>query len=502
MSQRNIPLSLKIPFVLTFIFAASALWALEPAETLLVVNPRSYDSLKVANFYAAARNIPPENVFYLDFDDAKMEIPWTDFYDNLFMPISQRARQRGCYAVALCPGFPLSVNLKDVFDESAADKQFNKVLTKTGSVNGLIYLGRLFESASKSGKNDLRLLTRNYYIYPENGYAVNRNESELINRPIKSFDSATAEKHLLCCFLLTPTRGYSVSQGIENLKQSVAADGTFPSGTVYFMANPDIRTRAREAEFFFAKENIDYLSGKKPRIHVKAEIVQTQDNLPQGKTDIIGLSAGTKVFNWEKSRCKILPGAICENFTSYGGVLYKPNTQTPLTVFLNAGAAGSSGTPAEPYALPEKFPSCAIHYKYLSGLSLIEAYYSSVQWAYQLVIVGDPLCKPWAEKSRGGSSFQNPLPPGVVLKMKPRPIFGEEIPLELKEIPEETSNVEICFGNRILAQKERSVNNTVETTIPTVKLGEGSVTLIIRFKNRSGQTNGVYYTRLEIQPVK
>ena len=37
-----------------------------------------------------------------------------------------------------------------------------------------------------------------------------------------------------------------------------------------------------------------------------------------------------------------------------------------------------------------------IHVHYARGCSLAEAFYQSVCGPYQLLIVGDPLCRPWA----------------------------------------------------------------------------------------------------------
>ena len=73
---------------------------------------------------------------------------------------------------------------------------------------------------------------------------------------------------------------------------------------------------------------------------------------------------GSPTVPWGSTGSKILPGAIVENFTSYGGVLTKGAGQTPLTDFLRYGAAGSSGTVIEPYAIPNKFPAPAIQVHY------------------------------------------------------------------------------------------------------------------------------------------
>jgi hypothetical protein len=105
---------------------------------------------------------------------------------------------------------------------------------------------------------------------------------------------------------------------------------------------------------------------------------------------------GSAVVPWQDARSKILPGAIVENLTSFGAVFSEGTGQTVLTDFLRAGAAGSSGTVVEPYAVPNKFPAPAIQVHYGRGCSMAESFYQSVWGPYQLLIVGDPLCRPWA----------------------------------------------------------------------------------------------------------
>jgi hypothetical protein len=91
----------------------------------------------------------------------------------------------------------------------------------------------------------------------------------------------------------------------------------------------------------------------------------------------------------------MLPGAIAESFTSYGGH-FAHGGQTKLTEFLRHGAAGSSGAVREPYSFVEKFPLPQLHVFYADGVSLAEAFYLSVASPYQLIVVGDPLARPFA----------------------------------------------------------------------------------------------------------
>lgn len=195
-------------------------------------------------------------------------------------------------------------------------------------------------------------------------------------------------RYLLSTVLaVTRGRGTSTDEAIDYLSRSVSADGTSPEGTVYYLRNGNIRSTSRDGLFPSAVSMLNAAG-------VKARIVDGV--LPKNADDVQGLMVGTASFDWKSSGSTIQPGAICEHFTSYGGVMRANAGQTPLTEFLKFGAAGSSGTVTEPYAIAAKFPDAFIHVHYAAGCCLAESFYQSLTGPYQLLIVGDPLCQPWA----------------------------------------------------------------------------------------------------------
>jgi hypothetical protein len=154
------------------------------------------------------------------------------------------------------------------------------------------------------------------------------------------------------------------------------------------MFNGDIRSRTREWGFAAAARLLE---------EAGVAAVVEEGVLPRNRSDIAGAMVGTANFDFAGSGSRILPGAICEHLTSCGGVLTWSDFQTPLTEWLRDGAAGASGTVTEPLAMQAKFPYPFIHVHYARGATLAEAFYQSVAAPYQLLIVGDPLCRPWAK---------------------------------------------------------------------------------------------------------
>lgn len=198
------------------------------------------------------------------------------------------------------------------------------------------------------------------------------------------------EHYLLSTVLAcTSGRGNSVREALAGLRRSSAADGSRPRGTIYYLENKDIRSTTRAWAFRRAAEKLG---------EVGVQAVVEPGVLPQKKADVAGAMIGIADFQWAASGSTILPGAICEHLTSFGGMLQERDGQTPLTEFLRHGAAGASGTVTEPFAIQAKFPTPFIHYFYAQGASLAEAFYLSVAGPYQLLIVGDGLCRPWARQ--------------------------------------------------------------------------------------------------------
>ncbi|HAN99294.1 MAG TPA: hypothetical protein DCQ98_18530 [Planctomycetaceae bacterium] len=194
-------------------------------------------------------------------------------------------------------------------------------------------------------------------------------------------------RYLLSIVLaVTRGRGTTVEQAIEGLERAAASDGTRPSGPVIYTLTSDVRTKTRQPAFEAAVAALEELG-------IEGRIVERA--LPDQVADIAGLTIGAATFDFPASGSSLAPGAIAENLTSFGGVMKADAGQTPLSALLVAGAAGSSGTVTEPYAIQPKFPHPFVHVHYARGLTMVEAFHRSLAAPYQLLIVGDPLCRPW-----------------------------------------------------------------------------------------------------------
>ena len=286
-----------------------------------------------------------------------------------------------------------------------------------------------------------------FYILPSVGYKFVRGVAPngMINRALGQQD----RYYLSTVLAVTRNYGTTEKEALDQLKRSIAADQTHPRGTFYFSDTSDVRNKTRKPNYQHAIKALKKLGHR-------AEIIRS--TLPQLRRDVLGLSTGTASFSWLKSGSRFVPGAIGDNLTSYGGRLKSPG-QTKLSEFIRHGAAGASGAVVEPYAIQAKFPHPMIHVHYARGCSLAESFYQSVWGPFQLLIVGDALCQPWATK------------PQVQVDLAPKTEVSEKFQIKIDESgsPSKVAGIEIYVdGKRIYVGP-----NPNKIEIDTKDLGDG-----------------------------
>jgi hypothetical protein len=361
-----------------------------PQNVAVIVNPTNQDSLEVANAYIELRQIPRTNVFYIPWPAPGPRASGVQVREKIIQPILAEIERRGLKeqidCVTFSTGYPYAVDCTPLFSGKQLSGPSRPILSLTSA----LYLHQFL----MEGGLELLALNSNLYFAATTPLGCNS----------RAF-SATSEwgaggqvvesggyRYLMATALgVSHGRGNTPTEIISILKRARGADGTKPPGTIYYMRNNDVRSRARHDTFAAAVKELQQLN-------VKAEIVN--GSTPLQKADVAGLTTGTPLLNLRTSGSTILPGALVDNLTSGAGQFVVPPTalhpQTPLTEFLRLGAAGASGAVVEPYAIPAKFPSAMLHVHYVRGCSLAESFYQAVSGPFQLIIVGDPLCQPWA----------------------------------------------------------------------------------------------------------
>lgn len=425
-----------------------------PENVLLVVNDLDDDSKTIANHYIRWRNLPDNNVLHVKWQGTRLDCPVERYRKQLLEPILQAITQRGLAQqidyVVYSSGFPYRVNLQADYPE----EKFPSQMRPYASLTGATYLWRYIKQKSPAIVSP----DTNWYVptAPNAGRRGNlmacTNLTEVPTRAFrlrygwdktgqKATDPKLGQRYLLSTMLgYTDGRGNTTEEVLEYLQRSIQADRTRPDGTFYFAQNNNPRSRARHQCF---QGVAAALRDEGARVKVVSGTV------PNRALDIVGLTAGAEFVDVSGARSAVMPGAICEHLTSYGGDLRDQGHQMPLTDFLRLGAAGASGTVVEPHAIQAKFPLPTVHLHYRRGCSLAEAFYQSVSGPYQLLIVGDPLCQPWARPPSltvTGAARNKPLSGEVTFKPRVKPAAGVD------QTQGQASPLEVFLDGRLMAR--------------------------------------------------
>jgi len=357
-----------------------------PENVVVVVNENSWASKTVANHFIQLRRIPSSNVVHIDWDRGVESTDVETFRNKILGPILATIAGRHLDSqidyIIYSVDFPYEIRI----EKDLKGQQVPKQLTPAGSINSLTFF---WEWVMARNPSYVRLDANGYFRADNSGVPPSRGFRSWYGWDTKGNLLEAGGNHFVLSTVLgvVSGRGNSVNEVIECLRRGAAADATVPKGTIYFARNDNVRSTVRHDKFDSAANALEQLG-------VRAEVIEAET--PRRKPDVQGAMLGTTTVSWGRSGSTIQPGAICEHFTSFGGMLRENASQTPLSEFIRFGATGTSGTVIEPYAIDLKFPSPFMQVHYARGCSLAEAFYQSVAGPYQLLIVGDPLCRPWA----------------------------------------------------------------------------------------------------------
>src|SRR5208282_6072289 len=199
-------------------------------------------------------------------------------------------------------------------------------------------------------------------------------------------------------FLTTMITANSLAQAEALVDQGVASDGTFPSPPVILEKSSDPLRNIRYLYFDNAIFNVNIL-GISSILRINSDSV----SWPNG---CLGFETGLAQFSVPQST--FVSGGMGDSLTSFGGIIFGPNSQTNLLAFIDAGAAGSYGTVAEPNNDTQKFPNPQVYFYQARGFSLAESYYQSINAPYLGLIVAEPLAAPFARSGYGKWSTNLP----------------------------------------------------------------------------------------------
>lgn len=340
---------------------------------VVVVNSNSADSLQLGNYYCEKRQVPSQNVLRINWTGGNIEWSLDDYQNALVNPLLAMLADR---------------QLTNQIDYIVLSMDIPyRVTTETNGVNSTT--SALFYGFMPD--------FRDPYTCPlASGSASAYAGSEGIFRQTPPISAASNS------FLVTMITSSNLALAMQIVDSGVLADGSFPTQTVFLAKTSDTARNVRFVLFDNAVFNA--------RMRGNCSIQRTNIDGTTNLGNLMGLQTGLDVFSL--SGTTFATGAMADDLTSYGGMLFESTGQTSLLPFLQAGTAGSYGTIVEPCNYLEKFPSPQNYFFQLRGFNLAECYYQSVTNPYEGLIVGEPLSAPFAQPCDG---LWNNLPPSSSL---------------------------------------------------------------------------------------
>ncbi|MFO7740450.1 MAG: TIGR03790 family protein [Desulfatiglandaceae bacterium] len=360
-----------------FFFIAPAL-ALEADEILVIANKKEEQGVRLAHFYMQKRNIPTSNLLIIETtrNETCSRVQYEKEIRNplrLFLK-QHPALNRTIRCLVLMYGMPLKI--------SSSDPNAGNRHTMGASVDSEIALARAEDYALEGW-----ILNPFFYGFQKRKLPIKKDAVFMVGR----IDGASA----------------AIAKRI--VTDSIQAEKAGLSGMAFFDARwplPESKPSQENGYAFY-----DYA------IHHAAQIIEKTNRIPvviDERSELFktgsGLRAGlycgwysvaryVDAFEWQK-------GSVGYHIASHEcTTLKKPESRVWCKEMLEKGVAATIGPVAEPYV--EAFPLPDIFFSFLVDgyLSLSECYFLSTPFlSWQMVLVGDPLYRPFYTKRRMTSS--------------------------------------------------------------------------------------------------
>ncbi|MCH8978757.1 MAG: TIGR03790 family protein [Armatimonadetes bacterium] len=335
----------------------------EARRVLVVINQPSQDSLLVGTYYRAKRNIPRENVVFIDVSRTE-EISNSEYRSAIERPVRAaiaKLKHRIDFIV-LTKGVPIRV--------------------RQGKYSVDALLGAMdltFKPIEKLDEAEIRRAVSPYF-----------QKDEPFNSEKFGF------------YLVTRLDGYTVADAKALVDNSLAAK---PDKGPFFFDEAANRNSKAYIE----------MQSTLGKAHATLQKKGFDSVLDQTKA-FIAPSAGLMGYaSWGSNdsaydrtiyrKIKFRPGAICETFVSTSGRTFNQLSpvdsskgQSLITDLIAAGVTGIKGYVSEPFTFALAKPEILFD-RYTSGRNLAESFYAaSMVLKWKDVVIGDPLCRPYAKQ--------------------------------------------------------------------------------------------------------
>lgn len=342
---------------------------------IIIADPLNAESMYVANYYRAARNVPAENVFYFSpgADDYQAFVAWN--LKALETLIAERGIQNQADYIVLMPGSPFYIDAPGLVSDGCSPVRRFSI---SGAYTTAFVADEVLGGVGSNFSNR----------YSRNTFSMVRFDSETSYLSGSPSSDPNAQRYYIGAMLgYTGDLGNTLQEILDNIDRSVAADFTRPTGTFYFCETSDqTRSGPRHNTFDNVIAQIELQGGAGSH-----EFRQ----MPRTEHDILCVLTGAAVLDIPGANMTILPGAYADHLTSYGAMFDNSN-QTKISEWIRKGATASLGTVEEPCNYPGKFTHARSMAYYHQGASMGESIFRALNFTpFQGLLYGDPMCRPF-----------------------------------------------------------------------------------------------------------
>ncbi len=331
-----------------------------PENVLIVMNQASEESREIGTYYRVKRKVPAENIVSINVSRTE-NIGETEFNIGIKKPVQDAIRQirTPINYIVLTSGIPL----------------------RLGDNNGLSVDGQL--AAMNLDRKPIAEPTPAEIQRSRNPY-------------FGATEPFSSEKFRM--YLVTRLTGYTVADAKKLVDLALAARPT--NGPFFF----DLADNRQSSSY-------GHMQGLMRRAHASLEargfeslIDETAEFVlpPKSIMGYITWGSNDAAFNRDRyKQVKFLPGAICETFVSTSGRTFQRTDegQSLIADLIEGGVTGIKGYVSEPYTFALAMPDILFD-RYTRGFNLAESFYAAspvINW--KDIVVGDPLCRPYAVES-------------------------------------------------------------------------------------------------------
>ncbi len=329
-------------------------------RAVVVFNRRNKESREIAELYAAKRGLPPSHVISVACETHD-NMPFDLYKEQIEAPVRQAIRSlpEPVDFIVVTKGIP--IRLRD-----------NAGYSLDGH---LACMDLALDPISKPDQQSLRRCLNPYF---------GKNESFSSQR--------------YGFYLVTRLDGYTA----EDAKRLIESSAAAKPNKGPFLIDSDPRKAGPEA----MRPYHDSLSRAGEVLQAKGfqVILDRNDRFVGSSRPLAGYASwGSNDGSFDEKAykgLKFLPGAIAETFVSYSARTFGrvEGGQSVITDLIAGGITGAKGYVSEPYTFALARPDILFD-RYTAGFTLAESFsMASPILKWKDVVVGDPLCAPYAKK--------------------------------------------------------------------------------------------------------